>query len=157
MATEKNSLQSYGRRSEVCTAIRSARTGQGLTQHQLAVRADVVWRTIARIEAGAVPKDVTLARLEAALGIRLRPSFDTRTRTHGAALRELRIREGWTVRQLEERTDLSASQIRHAESGKHVPSGGWDALLDDTSLAQVLGFKDEQGLSAFVNWWMEGE
>lgn len=138
-------------------AVRSARDARGLTQAQLADRTGLAWRTIARIEAGFVPKDLTLAKLEAALDAPLRQSPTAQTRTYGAALREIRLLKGWTVAECAEKTGLTVSRIRRLEQGNYVPRGGWDAFFDDASLALYFDFKDEQALYAFVNRWIDGD
>ncbi|MBN2974434.1 transcriptional regulator [Roseomonas aeriglobus] len=141
---------------EVCKAVRSARDARGLTQAQLADRTGLASRTIARIEAGFVPKDLTLAKLETALDVPLRQPPAAPTRTHGAALRELRLQHRWTVAECAEKTGLTVSRIRRLEKGNYVPRGGWDAFFDDDSLALYFDFKDEQALYASVNLWLDG-
>lgn len=141
---------------EVCKAVRSARDARGLTQAQLADRTGLASRTIARIEAGFVPKDLTLAKLEAALDVLLRQSPTAQTRTYGAALREIRLLRGWTVAKCAYETSWTASRIRRLERGSYIPRAGWDVFLDDHDLARCLKFKDEQKLIAFVNRWVDG-
>lgn len=142
---------------DVCRAIRSARNAQGLTQAKLADRTGLKWRTIARIEAGFVPKDLTLAKLEAVLDVPLRQLPAAHTRTHGAALREIRLLKGWTVAECAETTYWTASRIRRLERGDYIPRCGWDAFLDDHDLARRFGLKDQQELIAFVSRWMDGD
>jgi len=103
-----------------------------------------------------VPKDLTLARLETALGVPLRQPPAAPTRTHGAALRELRLQRRWTVAKCAEYTGLTFSRIRRLEKGNYVPKGGWDAFFDDDGLAVSFDFKDEQALYASVNLWLDG-
>lgn len=78
------------------------------------------------------------------------------TRTHGAALRELRLLKGWTVAECADRTYWTASRIRRLEQDSYIPRAGWDVFLDDHNLARSFEFDDEQELIAFVSRWVDG-
>lgn len=63
---------------ELARAVMKARTLAGLTQEQLARRMETTQSVIARLESGRVrPSTLTLARLAAATGTRLRITFES--------------------------------------------------------------------------------
>jgi ribosome-binding protein aMBF1 (putative translation factor) len=67
---------------ELARAVIEARTSAGLTQEQLARRMDTTQSVIARLESGRThPSTQTLERLAAAMGTRLRISFEPGGRT----------------------------------------------------------------------------
>jgi len=148
-----------GRRSlpDLCRRLREARRSGRLTQSELARRAGISWRTVARIEAGTVPSAVTLRRLERALGaiVLTLPDAD-RARTRGGALREMRLRCGRSIREVAWGSGISYWTLRRAEGDLHVPRGGWDNFFEDVMLAQALCYPDERAMLADMERWMDG-
>ncbi|WP_425600060.1 helix-turn-helix domain-containing protein [Ornithinimicrobium sufpigmenti] len=122
--------------------LRDLRLSNGWTQHALSEMVGVKGSAaVSAWERGlAVPRPATLLRIARALGVEPVDLLQ-RDGVEALALRELRVIQGMSLRELAAAASTSTSTLRRWESGSYVRAPGADVVR---ALAQALDVQPER-------------